>query len=82
MSILFIIIEILATVVEAYIGIKFVGLLLESKYEESKTNLIAITTSFVLAFFVHILNSIELFSYGTLAFGVVSISLIVFSVYT
>ncbi|WP_251393180.1 sensor histidine kinase [Mediterraneibacter agrestimuris] len=81
MSILFIIIEILATVVEAYIGIKFVGLLLESKYEESKTNLIAITTSFVLAFFVHILNSIELFSYGTLAFGVVSISLIVFSVY-
>lgn len=77
----FMIIEILATVVEAYIAIKLAGLLLESKYKEQKMNMIIVITSFILAFFVDGLNRIELFSYGTLAFGVVSISFIIFWVY-
>lgn len=81
MKIFLIVIEILATVLEAYIGIKFAGLLLEKKYEECKMNLITGGIALSLAIIVVGLNYIELFSYVTLAFGVVSIAFVVFAVY-
>lgn len=75
------IIEILATILEGYIGIKFAGLLLESKYEERKLSLIAVIISSILAIFVSFLNHVKLFSYITLVFGTVSISLVVLLLY-
>ncbi len=75
------VIETLATILEGYIGIMFAGLLLESKYEERKLRLLAVTASFFLAVVVSLLNHVELFSYITIVFGIVSISIIVFILY-
>lgn len=81
MKIFLIMFEILASALEAYIGIKFAGLLLDNKYEKRKMKLITVVSAFVLAVFVGGLNYIELFSYVTVAFGVVSIAFIVFGIY-
>ena len=81
MKVLIMVIETLATILEGYIGIMFAGLLLESKYEERKLRLLAVTASFFLAVVVSLLNHVELFSYITIVFGIVSISIIVFFLY-
>ena len=77
MRTLIMITEILATVLEGYVGIKFAGLLLESKYEKKRLNWIAIILSVCLSVIVSLLNKVSLFSYITLAFGVISISIVV-----
>lgn len=81
MKTLMMMIEILATILEGYIGIKFAGLLLDSKYDEKKLSLYAATASSFLAIFVSFLNRVELFSYITVSFGIVSISIVALYLY-
>lgn len=81
MKVIIMIVELFATILEGYIGIKFAGLLLENKFEKNKMNLITILASTVLAIVVAFLNRVELFSYVTLAFGIISISIVVLFLY-
>ncbi len=81
MNILMMTIEILATVFEGYIGIMFAGLLLESRYREKKRRLYAVMISAGLSVFVTLFNSAALFSYVTIAFGIISISAASFLLY-
>ena len=62
---IFLIVETLATILEGYIGIKFPGLLLESKYENKRLNQTAILISAGLSIIVSLLNRVSLFSYIT-----------------
>lgn len=75
MNILYFLVELCASVLEGYIGIRFAGVLLESKVKK-KLLFISIAASFILAIFVVLFNMIELFSYATIVFGVVGISLV------
>lgn len=77
MSILYFFVELLASVLEGYIGIRFAGTILEAKKERKQTFLITVLAAVVMSGFVVIFNSFELFSYITVAFGVVGISIIV-----
>lgn len=77
MKVLSIVIEFLATMLEGYIGIKFAGILLEPQYEFKKLNYMTFAVSISLAVIVSFLNSITLFSYITLAFGIISNSVVV-----
>ena len=70
------IIELLASTLEGYIGMKFAELFLNNKYSKNKTNCIAGILSFFLAILVSIINSFKLFSFFTIIFGVIMISII------
>lgn len=81
MKILLMGIEILATILEGYIGIRVGGLFLESRYEQKKLRLMTLVVAAGLAVFVSLLNFVELFSYLTIAFGVISIAIVIFFLY-
>ncbi len=81
MNMLVITIEILATILEGYIGIMSAGLVLESRYGNRKQRLYALTVSAFLSVFVTLLNKAALFSYVTIAFGIISISASVYFLY-
>ncbi len=73
--------ELLATFIEAYIGIKFAGILLVEKIEKRKLNLISILISIIVSPIVKVMNNIQLFSYITLMFGVIIVVFAIWKLY-
>lgn len=78
---MFYLVELLSSVVEAYIGIRFADTILEAKRNKKQTYIITILSALVMASIVVIFNSYELFSYITVAFGVIGVSVIVYILY-
>lgn len=73
--------EYMATVIEAFIGIRFLGVFFDSKLEKKKEYLISFFTSTAIAVIVQIFNSISLFSYVTLVLGVVFVAIVSWKIY-
>ena len=73
--------EYVATVIEAYIGVRFLGVFFENKLEKKKEYLISFITSIAIAAIVLIFNSISLFSYITLVLGVVFVTIVSWKIY-
>lgn len=73
--------EYAATVIEAYIGIRFLGVFFDRKLEKKKEYLISFFSSIAIAVIVQIFNSISLFSYVTLALGVVFVAIVSWKIY-
>lgn len=73
--------ELLATFIEAYIGIKFAGILLGERIEKKKLNLISVFIAIVVSPIVKVMNDIQLFSYITLIFGVVVVAFAIWKLY-
>lgn len=73
--------EYVATVIEAYIGVCFLGVFFENKLEKKKEYLISFVTSIAIAAIVLIFNSISLFSYITLLLGIVFVATVSWKIY-